>query len=472
MAISAHDLYLESLSELVMENYLGDPISLIQRRGSPTMQFLSVHDRKLQQGSNPIRFYIGAHDSVRVGYDVQRNFHKASKGRTAKLDVKFDPTASNKLDTDVRGLDGVAEITKSDLDEAVNGTGDEMVNLGEDFVSQVTNDLNSRGTWLFHSDQTGAIGNIATGGKKAKALSFGNAANYSNGAKAATLKLSGVSRGRFPRDMLIDIYDGNTLTADALRIIRTTVDDVIVVETTDESTVANLDSVAAGNTLYRTGDKELGAGMPGALNEVMRETIPTTGDSWFRKDRFLTENMHYVPENKLRAGSSFASKQVELQDMTDAVNQIEGVYGQFGDNIPDYKFITGLRLAQQLREDGDSQSVRVIPGDTQDGSRRTGVGSKVVHTTAAIGDVEIVGDHFAAEDRMILMPSDAIQIGQTAAGGIDVMTGNEGRGVFSRADSNSQNSGGSKDYKFEATMNMTFIPTRVIDMVGVFNLTA
>ena len=466
MPNTGYDTLLGSLADVVRDNELLDqPIELMQRFGSPTMSFIQRQERNLQQGSNPIRFYLGGHDSVRTKVNAQANFHAPSKARSAQLDVKFVPNTDDPDDTDVRTFNGVARITQADMDEVLNGR-DHEVDFAERFLSQANADINNRATFLFHSDKSGAIGEIDTGGVLDEALSFDEASSYTNGSTSATIKIKGMSKGRFPRDMLIDIYDGDVLSADALRIVRVAHGDTIVVEATEDTTVSNLDLVDAGDKVYRTGDKDSGA--PGALNEVIKESY-SSGESWFRLDRTQAANMHYVPEVRLRAGLS--DEMVNLSHLTDLSNEVEGKYDAFSlEDSPDYKAVMGLALKQTLLREADGQSIRVVEGDTNDGSFRSGR-ARAVHQTSGVGEVELVGDKFARNDRMIMLPSDAIKMAETASGGMTVYTNQVG-GMFDRVESGSSDGGGTKEWKYEADTKLAFIPNRVIDTAAVFNLTA
>lgn len=460
-----YDRLLGSLSGLLMVGYLPYVTSMVMERGTPTMRNIGWEDNIATQGSNFLRIDVGAADSARPNSHVNGDFGGVNKSRTAQLEFLYKPDIEDPDAQEWRAINTGARITAADMDSVSNGN-QTLDDLAQRAINQAVDSLNMGPSFMVHSDKTGRLGTVATGGKKAAALSYTNASAYSNGATTATLKISEHSIGAFKRDMIIDTYTGSTLSANALRIIRIDpVNDAIVVEATTDTTASNLDSIAAADVIYRSGAK--GIGFACAFNEIVKTDY--SGDSsspWLRKDRTTAANYIYVPEHIARMGET--AKEVEITDLTQLGDSMEPLMDGDG-NAQTYHAYMGPRMLQTLRENADDSQLRVVMGETDGGTRKVGA-SKIVFTHPTLGDIELEGDPSAREDRILLTPEGVFKFWAAGSKEMRVFTGQNG--MWDRVEGNNANGGGTKEWKFEADKVMTLLCNRFDKIGASLNLTA
>ncbi|MCP4645601.1 MAG: hypothetical protein GY851_34470 [bacterium] len=459
-----YDTILGSLSGLLMVGYFPHVTSMVQERGTPTMKNIGWDDSLATQGSNFMKIEVGAADSGRPSAHILGDFGTPNKSRTAQLEYKYLPNSTDPQAQEFRVINTAARINAAEMDSVMNGN-QTLDDLAARAMNQAVDSLNMAPSFMVHSDKNGGLGTV--GVKKDFALGYGAAGTYTSGATSATLTLSGHSIGAFKRDLIIDIYNGDSMVADNLRIIRMDpINDAVMVEITTDSTVANLDSIAATHTIYRSGAK--GVGFACAFNEIVKTDY--SGDSsspWMRLDRTLPANSIYVPEHIHRLGET-TSKQVEITDLSALADSMEP-YIDGDNNRPTYRDYMGTRMLQTLRDNTDDSQIRVVDGSTDNGTRKVGA-SKIVFTHPVLGDIELEGDPCAREDRMLLVPDGVVKF--KAAGNKEMRVFPGENGVWGRVPGANANGAGTKEWKFEADKVMTMVCSRFDQIAASVKLTA
>ena len=224
----------------------------------------------------------------------------------------------------------------------------------------------------------------------------------------------------------------------------------------------NCDSIANNHVIYRSGEKD--QGFLTSFGEIFKETI-SSGDSWVGGvDRSTIENMYLIPQMFRRnASTTVVAGQSQLDQAAEAL-----AYQAGKDRTKPMTAIAGNKLITTIRNSIANHSISMNSSTSNATHKFGNTGVSYVHPE--LNEIELVGDHTARNDRLIMLDTSDIEIFYGAMRGVEILTRNQGFGLFERMEGTNSVRGGSKIFKVEGTSWMTPIVHGMHRMVCIHNL--
>lgn len=460
--IEAGALNLDNLLRVVFDNDVPD---MLYNHGNPIFRLLRPGDtigsstEDADEGGRTYQMLTGFSDSVRSTMKGDTDFPTPRRSRADKIRVRFNPFDDSINDINRFNLVGGLHVTG--LQKAANSP-DFADNTVQRLVSENIQNLDEAGEMLMHSSSSGQIG-VVNGDRKANNNTiFAAASAYTNGMTSARILVDEFSIGVYKPNRHLDFYNGDTMVADEVRITDVNYEDFSVgLALTDRSTVANLDGVLNGRTIFRSSERQ--QGFKCGFGELFKESY--ANDNWIGgTDRNAEDKRHFQPI-RTRVGAASTSRMSSriLNTLVRAVSHYKGM-----DQVNDsYRLTMGMEAADNWSEDVDNAATATKPASG--GRLRTGVeGLEYIHP--AIGTIGVVSTRTARNDRAILWLPSNFQIVYGDFKGVQVMTSGQGTGMFERVPGTGVNGGGSTYYRYEALTFMAPLVTKLNTMACAFNI--
>lgn len=449
-------------SQLIREEYLPEIPEMIWMAGSPTNRLLKPSSKVAHAANQGLieRVITGRANSGRATRTLLADFKKGRTSTADRIQVRLnydDPSAN-----DFTSIEAATALPYYDF----NSTGpDAAMQVLERAQTDVFDSIDYTTSVLMHSDSNGSIGAVNGTPKAAydDELTYAGAAAYATGT-TASIAVDGHTIGVFKENVYLDFYTAaGALVADEVQIVAVNYEEQsLSLALSEDSSVANLDSLADNNVIYLAGTK--GAGFKCAFGEMFKTSY--TSDSWIGGvDRGAANKKHWVPIRTRTGASSSAPMQKSFLD--DAARAI-GYRTSESEDAMNPVFIAGSEIIDNLRSDIGDAAIGME--DVQNRGGYTIGELSVGYQHPVIGRMDLVGDYTAKNSvGYMLYPEDLTVFNAEVVGPVVMSEGTSGRG-FERVEGSESNSGGSKFYKLEVMDQKCPFFTRINRAAGIFNI--
>lgn len=454
------------LTSLLRTQYDREVPDVLYRHGNPILQRIKPGRIVPSTGANggeggwEFQMRTGFADSARSTLDASRDFRTPRKSSADKLRVRF--SIDNPANNDINRIDTGARLHVADLKRAAQNPG-VAVDIVKNVVTDATEGINATAEILMHSDKTGQIGAINGTPKAIGTTDYAAAAAYSSGATSARIKVDEYSFAIFKREMHLDFYtSAGVLQADAIKVIDVNEADFSIgLQTTDDTTVADLDLLSDGDYIFRAGERN--AGFKAGFGEIFKTSY--ANDSWFGgKDRSAAGNGHYIPVRTRVTGVS--TENVSNRIVDKLFRSLAYRQGSLETKMRP-TLVMGAEMVDNWRY--DVADATVVNRNTVDaGKLQTGEdGISYVHP--AVGRVDVVATLTARNDRLYVIYPEDWEMLYGDFKGLEYLSGTSGN-VWERVPGTGTEGGGSVFYRMEALTYMTPFCSRPNKQAVAFSL--
>lgn len=300
-------------TDLLREEYLDQAPEMAFRFGRVTERLFKPATRAVGGDGVTLQVIAGRTDSARASRNPSRDFGDQRPFSAGKIKFRFD--MDDVTANDFTELQGVAEIPHLDL---IRGDEDEIaVNVAESVRRQLMENAQDSHPILLHATAAGRVALVNDTPKDDDDIDYDSAGSYTSGATTARFKIDGGSIAAFEPGTRWDAYSAaGALLADEMEVTHKNVaDNSIGVKLTttgpNQSSVANLDSLANDAELFRSGEKD--GGMRSGLTNWF--SVPSSGETFIGGvDRTTNTKRWLLPTFERKGAASAAVRRDFLDD--------------------------------------------------------------------------------------------------------------------------------------------------------------
>lgn len=402
-------------------------------------------------------------DSARSSRLATNDFKDQRRLTTAKVKLRYHDEDESL--NDFHTIDTSAEVGHMELmagpSEAV------AINIVDRLMAEVPMGVDESVSRLIHAGSTGQIGTVDGTPKDADGVDYDSATSYTSGSTAAIFKISGFGADSLQPGMRLDAYSAaGALLADEMEVIRKNTTDnsvwvSLVTTGPNQSSVANLNSLADAAVLYRSDEKDKGMKSSPA-NWV---ATPTSGESFIGGVNRLSTAYAWMIAHLSRASAS--STTIKKSHLDDYFNALGGLRGR---NEPNSTVTPSLCMhpshEDTLREEIGEDAFTTVPAN-HDGMYNFGE-ERLTYIHPVAGRIVLVSDSLAPRDKVrIYIPEDWKRVNYGFQG-LQFMPGDIG--MFRQKDGATAGVG-SKYFRAEAYTVLGFMCMRPERQGCIFNVT-
>lgn len=384
-----------SVSTMFREQYfdVGGPNTTYL--GSVTNRMFSPAEELAYGDGKTFQLQTRRSDSARSSRLATEDFKDQRRLSTANVKLRYHDTTESL--NDFHTIDTSAEVGHMELmagpSEAV------AINIVERLMREVPEGVSESWARLIHAGSSGSLGTVDGTPKDADGVDYDSATSYTSGATQAIFKIAGFGADSLQPGMRLSAYSAaGALQADEMEVIRKNPSDnsvwvSLVTEGPNQSSVANLDSLATAAVLYRSDEKDKGMKSSPA-NWV---TAPTTGESFIGGiDRLTLGYAWMIPHVTRNSASSTTLKKSHFDDY---FNSIAGLRGR---NEPGSTVTPSLSMhpshEDTLREEIGEDAFTVVQAN-HDGMYNFGE-ERLTYIHPVAGRIVLVSDSLAPRDKV------------------------------------------------------------------------
>jgi hypothetical protein len=346
---------------------------------------------------------VGRTDSSRISRNAAKDFgdQRPLAARNIKLRFSLDDETAN----DFTECQAIAEIPHLDL---IRGSvAEAALNMAQEVTRQVRE--NASDSWPLHYHLP-AAGNVAlVNGTPVNyhPKSFASGTTYTSGSTTARIKIDTGPIALFEPGTRWDFYSSaGVLQADEVEIVQMnpaekSVGIKLITSGPNQSTVANLNSLADNAVIYRSGERN--QGMRSSFGNYFSD--PVASENFIGGvDRTTTDNAYLIPVTTRDGESSVQISQQHFNDLSDAMGHI------FEDGVEQTPvYIMHSDVLSTLRVALGEEAFKIEPPKNTGQYNFGELGLTYMHP--AIGKVTLLGDPIAPVDRIrFLIPQDWLRV--------------------------------------------------------------
>lgn len=412
-------------SAMIRQSYMpvGDPLSTYL--GNPTNRLFRPAAEPCYGDGKIFQVKTRRADSARGARLATEDFKDGRNLSTAQVKLRYSDRDESL--NDFHTVDTSAEVGHMELKA---GPREEVaLNIVESVLMDLNEGVDESWARYIHMRATGSIGTVDGTPVNGDGIDYASATTYTAGSTDAIFKIAGFGADCLQPGMRLEARNtSGTLLADEMEVIRkNTEDDSVLVQLVtsgpNQSTVANLDSLAANAVLYRSG--EYNKGMKSSPSEWV---APGTASESFigGVDRTTVGYAWMQPHVTRNSATSTTIKKAHLDAYFNALG------GLRGRNEPGSTYTPTLVMhashEDTLRQEIGEDAFTTVPAN-HDGMYNFGE-EKLTYIHPVAGRIVLSSDSLAPKTEVrIYIPEDWVKQ-YYGFQGLDFMPGDAGMGMF------------------------------------------